>query len=99
MALRTTYAEAKWLKNLLLDLSISRQHILMVPIYYDCQETKVIVVNEIFKGKSKYVRPKHHFIWNLLDSSMIMIMNGWPPENLSDPMTKGISRTLAKKTS
>ncbi|PHU14714.1 hypothetical protein BC332_15919 [Capsicum chinense] len=53
----------------------------------------------MYNGKSRHIRQRHNTIRELLSSGIITIDYVKSKDNVSDPLTKGLSREGVEKTS
>ena len=53
----------------------------------------------MYNGKSRHIRRRHNTVRQLISSRVISIDYVRSKDNVSDPLTKGLSRELVEKSS
>ena len=101
IALDSTCSEAEWLKNLLSEILLISSPIPSISIYYDSRAAidfykKIFINSKIsrhIKMRQKSVR-KQETYYDIISLSYVKIDN-----NLTDYLTKGLSRTKVLESS
>jgi hypothetical protein len=55
--------------------------------------------SNVYNGKSRHISLRHDYIRELISSGIITIIYVKSVNNLADPLTKGLSRDMVRKTS
>ena len=53
----------------------------------------------MYNGKSRHIQRRHNIVRQLISSGVISIDYVRSKDNVSDPLTKGLSRELVEKSS
>ena len=93
--------EAEWLRQFLEDIPIWLKPMpsicMLKPmpaicIHYDSQSTIGRAHNDMYNGKSRHIRRRHNTVRQLLSNGIISIDYIKSKDNLTDPLTKGLTR-------
>ncbi|KAL0287408.1 UNVERIFIED_CONTAM: hypothetical protein Scaly_2765200 [Sesamum calycinum] len=85
--------EAEWLRNLVGDMSIWGSSI-PVSIYCDFQGAIGIVKNFAYNGIRRHIRIRHGTVKELFKNGIISLEYVRSERNLTDPLTKGLTRRI-----
>jgi mRNA-degrading endonuclease RelE of RelBE toxin-antitoxin system len=100
MALDTSSTEAKWLRELLMDLLVVEKPIPSILMNCDNQMVITKVKNSQDNMKStKHVKHRLKPVRKLRSSGVIVVYYIQIAKNLADPFTKGLSRTVIDNAS
>ena len=99
IALATAGKEAKWLRNMLLDIELWPQPISVISVYCNSKTTLGRAYNKMYNGKSRQIGLRHDYIRQLIESGTISIVYVRSNNNLADPLTKVVSWDLVGVTS
>ncbi|PHT69611.1 hypothetical protein T459_24715 [Capsicum annuum] len=99
IALDKVGEEAEWLRNFLEDISYWPKPVAPVCIHCDSQAAIGRVGSMMYNGKSRHIRRRHNTVRELLSSGIITIDYVESKDNVSDPLTKGLSREGVGRTS
>ncbi|PHT48350.1 hypothetical protein CQW23_12558 [Capsicum baccatum] len=91
--------EAKWLRNFLKDISYWPKPVAPVCIHCDSQAVIDRAGSMMYNGKSRHIRRRHNTVRELLSSGIITVDYVKSKDNVSDPLTKGLSREGVERTS
>ncbi|KAF3654053.1 hypothetical protein FXO37_16682 [Capsicum annuum] len=91
--------EAEWLQNFLEDISYWPKLVAPICIHCDSQAAIGRAGSMMYNGKSHHIRRKHNTVRELLSSGIITIDYVKSKDNVSDPLTKGLSREGVERTS
>ena len=93
-------AEAKWLRELLLDLPVVEKPIPAILMNYDNQTviTKVNSAKDNAKS-TRHVKRRLKAVRKLRNSRVIAVAYVQTDKNLTDPFTKGLSRNVIENAS
>ncbi|PHT65807.1 hypothetical protein T459_30232 [Capsicum annuum] len=83
-------------------LALSQSHyrkVAPVCIYCDSQATIGRAGSMMYNGKSHHIRRRHNIVRELLSSGIITVDYVKSKDNVSDPLTKGLSREGVERTS
>nr|GEV58035.1 hypothetical protein [Tanacetum cinerariifolium] len=97
-ALVAVSKEAKWLKNLLLEIPLWSKPI--TPIFIRCDSTATLekAYSQMYNRKSRHLGVKHSMIHELITNGVISIEFVRSQQNLADHFTKGLARDLVIKS-
>ena len=73
IALEKASSEARWLRNLLADISLWTRPTPFVSMHYDSQATIAKTKSKIFNGKNMHIHLKHNILRKLLEIGVIYI--------------------------
>ena len=99
IALAAAGKEAKWLRNMLLDIEFWPQPILVILVYCDSEATLSRAYNKMYNDKSKHISLRHDYIRQFVESGTISIVYVRSNNNLADPFTKVVSLDMVGVTS
>ncbi|PHT55476.1 hypothetical protein CQW23_03962 [Capsicum baccatum] len=99
IALDKAGEEAEWLRNFLKDIPYWSKLVAPVCIHYDNQAAIGRAWSMMYNGKSHHIRQRHNTVRELLSSGIITIDYVKSKDNMSDPLTKGLSREGVERTS
>lgn len=99
IALAAAGEEAKWFKNLLLEIPIWSERVPAIPFNCDCEATVKRVNNNAYNVKSRHIRLRHNYLKQLLRVGVIAINYVRSMDNLAEPFTKGLAREQIFTTS
>ncbi|PHT40589.1 hypothetical protein CQW23_19443 [Capsicum baccatum] len=91
--------EEEWLQNFLKDIPYWPKPVAPLCIHCDSQETIGKAGSMMYNGKSRHIRRRHSTVKNLLSSGIIIVDYVKSKDNVSDPLTKGLSREGVERTS
>ncbi|PHT29665.1 hypothetical protein CQW23_30735 [Capsicum baccatum] len=91
--------EAEWLRNFLEDIPYWPKPVAPVCIHCDSQAAIGRAGSMMYNGKSRHIRRRHNTVRELLSSGIITIDYVKSKDNVSDPLTKGLSREGVERTS
>ena len=92
MALASAGQEAKWLRNLLLEILLASKNISKVLIHYDNQATMARAFSEVYNEKSRHIGLRYKYVKKEI-ISLIYVRSSL---NLLDLFTKPLNRELVK---
>ncbi|PHT45269.1 hypothetical protein CQW23_14427 [Capsicum baccatum] len=99
IALDKVGEEVEWLQNFLEDIPYWPKPVALVCIRCDSQAAIGRAGSMMCNGKSHHIRWRHNTIRELLFSGIITIDYVKSKDNVSDPLTKGLSREAVERTS
>ncbi|PHT36740.1 hypothetical protein CQW23_24440 [Capsicum baccatum] len=99
IALDKAGEEAEWLRNFLEDISYWPKPVAPVCIHCVSQATIGRAGSIMYNGKSRHIRRRHNTVRKLLSSGIITVDYVKSKDNMSDPLTKGLSREGMERTS
>ncbi|KAF3650418.1 putative phosphoserine aminotransferase, chloroplastic-like [Capsicum annuum] len=91
--------ETEWLWNFLEDISYCPKPVALVCIHCDSQTTIGKAGSMMYNGKSHHIRRRHNTVRELLSSGIITVDYVKSKDNVSGPLTKGLSREGVERTS
>ncbi|PHT89604.1 hypothetical protein T459_04717 [Capsicum annuum] len=91
--------EAEWHWNFLEDISYWSKPVAPVCIHCDFQVAIGRAVSMMYNGKSHHIRRRHNIVRELLNSGIITVDYIKSKDNVSDPLTKVLSRERVERTS
>ena len=99
IALDKAGEEAEWLRNFLEDIPFWPKP--MTPICIQCDSQVAIgrAGSVMYNEKSRHIRRRHDSIGQLLSSGIITFDYVKSKNNVSDPLTKGLTREKVEKLS
>ncbi|GJZ44673.1 hypothetical protein Tco_0591928 [Tanacetum coccineum] len=98
VALAHASKEAKWLRNLILEIPLWSKPVGPFSIRYDSEATLAKAYNQIYNGKSRHLGVRHSMIRELIMNGVVSIDFVRSQQNLDDHLTKGLSRELVIKS-
>ncbi|PHT63004.1 hypothetical protein T459_33145 [Capsicum annuum] len=99
IALDKTGEEAEWIQNFLEDILYWPKPVAPVCIHCDSQATISRVGSMMYNSKSRHIRRRYNGVRELLYSGIIIIDYVNLKDNVSDSLTKRLSREGVEKTS
>ncbi|PHT65552.1 hypothetical protein T459_29977 [Capsicum annuum] len=91
--------EGKWLQNFLEDIPYCPKPVAPICIHCDIQAAIGRAGSMMYNGKSCHIRWRHNIVRKLLSSGIITVDYVKSKDNVSNPLTKGLSREGIKRTS
>ena len=91
--------EAEWLGQFVEDIPRWPKPVTAICIHCDSQSAIGRAQSTIYNGKSRHIRRRHNTIRQLLSTGVISIDHVKSKDNITDPLTKGLSRDLVYKSS
>lgn len=93
IALDTTCMEAEWLQNLLLDLTFLLNNIPPVSIHFDSKNVLDMLEQKNINDKmNRHLQMRYKSVKHLMKTRYVTMNFVRSEMNLSDPLTKGLSR-------
>ncbi|PHT36559.1 hypothetical protein CQW23_24259 [Capsicum baccatum] len=89
----------EWLWNFLEDIPYWPKPLAPVCIHNDSQATIVRVGSMMYNGKPRHIRRRYKIVKELLSSGIITVDYMKSKDNVSDPLTKALSREGVERTS
>ncbi|KAB2634313.1 DNA polymerase zeta catalytic subunit-like [Pyrus ussuriensis x Pyrus communis] len=99
IALDTAADEAEWLKHFLEDIPLWPKPVTAICIHCDSMTAQGRAKNAEYNGKLRHIRRRHKTIRQLLKNGTISINYIKSKENITDPLTKGLSKDQVAFTS
>ncbi|PHT83444.1 hypothetical protein T459_11887 [Capsicum annuum] len=99
IALDKASEKAEWFRNFLEDIPYWPKSVVPVCIHCDSQAEIGRAGSIMYNVKSHHIRRRHNIIRELLSSGIITIEYVKSKDNMSDPLTKGLSREGVERTS
>ncbi|PHT32935.1 hypothetical protein CQW23_29272 [Capsicum baccatum] len=99
IALDKAGEEVEWLQNFLNDIPYWPKPVAPVCMHCDSQVTISRAWSMMYNGKSRHIRRRHNTVRELLSSRIITVDYVKSKDNVSDPLTKGLSREGVERTS
>ncbi|PHT87799.1 hypothetical protein T459_09905 [Capsicum annuum] len=99
IALDKTGEEAEWLQNFLKDIPYCPKPMAPICIHCDSQAAIVRAGSMIYNSKSRHIRRRHNTVRKLLSSGIITVDYVMSNDNVSDLLTKDLSREGVERTS
>nr|GEU41672.1 zinc finger, CCHC-type [Tanacetum cinerariifolium] len=97
-ALPSAGKESKWLKNLLIEISLCSKPIANIFIRCDSVATLAKAYSQMYNGKSRHLGVKHSMIRELITNRVISIDFVRSQQNLADHLTNRLARDLVIKS-
>ncbi|XP_070008479.1 uncharacterized protein [Nicotiana sylvestris] len=91
--------KAEWIRNFLEDIPFWPKPLAPICIHCDSQAAIGRAESVIYNGKSRHIRRRHKTVWQLLSRGIITIDYIKSSDNMSDPLAKGLTREVVKKSS
>ncbi|GJR28062.1 zinc finger, CCHC-type containing protein [Tanacetum coccineum] len=98
LALAAAGKEAKWPRNMMLDIELWPQPMPAISLHCDSQSTLSRAYNKVYNGKSRHISFRHAYIKELISSGIITIEYIRSCKNLADPFTKGLPKEIVFRT-
>jgi len=83
---------------MLLDIKLWSQPMLVISLYYNNEATMSRAYNNVYNGKWRHISIQHGYVWELIANRIIIIAYVKSVNNLADPLIKGLSRDMVRKT-
>ncbi|PHU11505.1 1-phosphatidylinositol-3-phosphate 5-kinase FAB1B [Capsicum chinense] len=96
IALDKAGEEAEWLRNFLEDIPYWPKPVAPVCIHCDSHAAIGRARSMMYNGKSRHISRRHNTVRELLSSGIITVDYVKTKDNMSDPLTKGLSRGSGK---
>nr|KAJ0200602.1 hypothetical protein LSAT_V11C600333090 [Lactuca sativa] len=97
VALSATGKEAEWLRNLIYESPLWPKPISTISIRCDSAVTLAKAYNQVYNGKSRHLGVRHSMIHELIMTGVIFVEFVRTQLNLTDHLTKGLTRNLVHK--
>ncbi|GJR67775.1 hypothetical protein Tco_0013840 [Tanacetum coccineum] len=91
--------EAEWLRQFVEDIPRWPKPVTSINIHYDSQSTIGRAHSIMYNGKSRHIRRQHNSIRQLISTGLPAIDYVKSKDNITDPLTTGLSRELVSKSS
>ncbi|GJW63597.1 zinc finger, CCHC-type containing protein [Tanacetum coccineum] len=88
----------KWLKNLLLEISLWVKPVASISICCDSATTLAKAYSQMYNGKSRHLGVRHNMIRELITNEVVSIEFVRSQENVVDHLTKGLARDMVIKS-
>ncbi|GJR17452.1 hypothetical protein Tco_0965979 [Tanacetum coccineum] len=98
VALTAAGTEAKWLRNLILEIPLWSKPITPISILCSSAATLAKAYSQMYNGKSRHLGVRHSMIRELIMNGVVSIEFVWSQQNLADHLTNGLARDLALKS-
>ena len=99
IALDKAGKEAEWLRHFLEDIPMWPTPVPTIIIHYDSQSAIGRAQNHMYNGKSRHIRRRHNTVRQLSSNGIISIDYIKSKENITDPLTKGLTKELVYSSS
>ncbi|KAK4338375.1 hypothetical protein RND71_042862 [Anisodus tanguticus] len=99
IALDKAGEEAEWLRNFLENIPFWPKPLAPICIHCDSQAAIGRAGSLMYNGKSRHIRRRHNTVRQLLSSGIITIDYVKSRDNVSDPLTKGLTREVVERSS
>ncbi|KAF3660091.1 hypothetical protein FXO37_13667 [Capsicum annuum] len=99
IALDKADEEAEWLQNFLEDIPYWPKPVAPVCLHCDSQAAIGRAGSMMYNGKSRHIQRRHNTVRELLSSGIITVDYVKSKDNVSDPLTKALSREGMERTS
>ncbi|PHT97140.1 hypothetical protein BC332_33933 [Capsicum chinense] len=99
IALDKSIEEVEWLQNFLEDIPYWPKPVAPICIHCDRQTTIGRAGSMMYNDKSRYIRQRHKTVRELIFSGIITVDYVKSKDNVSDPLTKSLSREGVERTS
>jgi len=99
IALDKAGEEAEWLRNFLEDIPYWPKPLAPVCIHCDSQAAIGRARSPMYNGKSCHIQWRHNTVRQFLSSEIITIDYVKSKDNVSDPLTKGLTREGVERSS
>ena len=99
ISLAATGKEAKWLRDLMMDIPFIVNSMSTVLIHCDSQATLARAYSGVYNGKSGHISIRHEYVKLLIQDEIISISFVRSSRNLVDSFTKPLMRDLVRTTS
>ena len=99
VALEKVGTEAEWLRNLFADIPKWDKPLPSISLHCDSQAAIACARNKIYNRKKRHIRLRHNIVRQLISNAVIAMEFVRSEKNLTDPLTKGLTRQLVYDTS
>ena len=99
IALASASKEAEWLRDLLYGIPLWPKPIAPISIHCDSAATLAKAYSQVQNGKSRHIGLRHNYVKELITNGVITIDFVRSNQNLTDPLTKGLTKDIVNKTS
>jgi len=99
IALDKADEEVEWLRNFLEDIPFWPKPLAPICIHCNSQAAIGRAGSVMYNSKSRYIRRRHKTVRQLLSRGIITIDYVKSSDNVSDPLTKGLTREVVEKSS
>ena len=99
IALDKAGEEAEWLRQFIEDIPRWPKPVSAISIHCDSQSAIGRAHSAMYNGKNRHIRRRHNTVRQLLSTGIITIDYVKSKDNIADPLTKGLSREVVKKSS
>ncbi|PHU06732.1 hypothetical protein BC332_23221 [Capsicum chinense] len=99
IALDKVGEEEEWLQNFLEDIPYWPKLVAPVCIHCDCQAAIGRAGSMMYNDRSRHIRRRHNTVRELLSSGIITVYYVKSKDNVSDPLTKDLSREVVERNS
>ena len=99
IALDLASQEARWLRNLFINVSLWGKWSIPVSLHCDSQAAIGLAMNNVYNGKRRHICIRHSSIKELLKNGVISLEFVRSERNLTDPLNKGLTRKLVLESS
>ncbi|GKA96026.1 hypothetical protein Tco_0818121 [Tanacetum coccineum] len=96
--LSSSDGEAKWLRNLILEIPLWSKPIAPISIRCDSVVTLAKTYSQMYNRKSRHLGVRHSMIRELIKNGVISIEFARSQQNIADYLTKGLARDLVIKS-
>nr|GEZ26587.1 zinc finger, CCHC-type [Tanacetum cinerariifolium]GEZ53647.1 zinc finger, CCHC-type [Tanacetum cinerariifolium]GEZ83143.1 zinc finger, CCHC-type [Tanacetum cinerariifolium] len=97
MALAAAGKEAKWLRNMILEILLWFKPITPISVCYDSAATLAKAYVKMYNGKLRHLGVRHRMIRKLIINEVVSIEFVRSQPNLADHLRKGLARDLVLK--
>nr|GEX55448.1 hypothetical protein [Tanacetum cinerariifolium] len=94
VALASCCKEAKWLRDLLINIPLWPKPMPPISVHCDSKSTLSKVYNQVYNGNSRHIGLRHRQVNQLINDGVIIVSFLRSSKNLADPFTKGLPRKL-----
>nr|GEZ65977.1 zinc finger, CCHC-type [Tanacetum cinerariifolium] len=98
MALATAGKEAEWLRNMILEILLWSKPIAPISIRCDSAATLTKAYSQMYNEKSRHLGVRNSMIHELITNGVVSIEFVRSQKNLTDHLTKGLTRGLVLKS-
>ncbi|PWA98998.1 hypothetical protein CTI12_AA013410 [Artemisia annua] len=91
--------EAEWLRQFIEDIPRWPKPVMAISIHCDSQSAIGRAHSIMYNGKSRHIHRRNNSIRQLLSTGVMSIDYVKSKDNITDPLTKGLSRELVSKSS
>ena len=91
--------EAEWLRQFVENIPRWPKPLPAVSIHCDSQSAIGRAQSNMYNGKSRHIHRRYNFIRQLLSNGVVSLDYVKSKENITDPLTKGLTRELVETSS